>query len=135
MLRSGIIGKGANDEFPWERVLSQLDPDLPVQAFLAEGIVFAGNALHGARPSVKSGSDLSDGGFVGSPLKQVDQRNLDSVIVIDLVDQLCGCGWSRNCRVVVLELSVDRKVFSVVEEDDIFIVTSQLRAKKVGAHS
>src|SRR6516164_9221274 len=134
MLRPGIVGKGPDDEFSWEWVLAQLNPDLPVEAFLTEGIVFAGNALHCARTNINGGGDLFDGGIVGSPLEEIDQGNLDAVIVIDLIDQLRGRGRGWDGRVVILELSVDGKVFSIVEEEYVFIVTFQLRAKEIGAH-
>lgn len=134
VLRPGIVGKGADDEFSWKRILTQLDPDLPVEAFLAESILFAGDALDRARTDVDGGCDPLDGGLVGPPLKEIDQGNFDAVIVIDLVDQLGGRGWRRDSCIVVDELSVDGKVFPVVEKEGVFIVAFQLRAKQVWPH-
>ena len=129
VLRPGIVRNGADDEFSRERIVSQLDPDLPVEAFLAEGIVLAGDALDRAWTNVHGGCDPLDGGLVGSPLKEIDQRNFNAVIVIDLIDQLGGRGWCWDSRVVVDEFSVNGKIFPIVEKEDVFVVAFKLCAK------
>ena len=43
----GVVGESPDDELAWQRELSELNPDLPVDAFLTEGILLAGDALYG----------------------------------------------------------------------------------------
>ncbi len=47
VLRPGLVGEGRDDEPARQRKLSKLNPDLPVDAFLVEGILLAGDALYG----------------------------------------------------------------------------------------
>ena len=71
MLRSSLVGKGGNNELAREWKLSKLNPDLPVDAFLVEGIVLAGDTLYLAGPKVDGGLDPTDIVVVGAPEEEV----------------------------------------------------------------
>lgn len=135
MFWPGIVGKGSDDELSWKREVSQLDPDLPIDTLLTKGIVFAGGALDRAGADVYGRGDFFDGSFVISPLEEIDQRNFDAVLVIDLIYQFGGCGRGWNGGVVVEELAIDGKIFAVVEKEGVSVVAFQLCAEKIWTHS
>jgi hypothetical protein len=73
VLRPGIVGKSGDNQLARERKLSELNPDLPVDTFLVEGIVFASDTLHGARPNVDCRLDLIDVVVMSAPVEEVEQ--------------------------------------------------------------
>ena len=83
MLRPGLVGEGRDDEPARKRKLSELNPDLPVDAFLVEGILLAGDTLYGGGADVDGGFDLVDIVFVGAPFEEVDEGQFDVVFFLD----------------------------------------------------
>src|SRR5438093_13732695 len=55
VLRPGVVGEGRDDELAWQRKLSELNPELPIDTFLVEGIVFAGDTVYCAGANVDCG--------------------------------------------------------------------------------
>jgi hypothetical protein len=72
MLRLCVIGKGSDDELARQWKLSELDPDLPIETFLTEGVLLAGDTVDGAGTDVVCCLDLLDGGIVSAPFEEVD---------------------------------------------------------------
>ena len=117
VLRLCVIGEGADDELAGQGKLSELDPYLPVDTFLTEGILLAGDTVDGAGADVVCGLDLLDVGIVGAPFEEVDQRKFDAVLIVEIVGQF-GEGWrGGNGGVVVDDLSEDGEVLSVEEKE------------------
>src|SRR5258708_11581193 len=73
VLRPGLVDEARDDQSAGERKLSKLDPDLPIGAFLMEGILLAGDTLYGGGADVDRGFNLVDIVLVGSPFEEVDQ--------------------------------------------------------------
>ena len=86
MLWPGLVGEGGNDQPARKRIVSELNPDLPVDAFLVEGILLAGDALDGCGAGVNGGLDLIDIVLVGSPFEEVDEGQFDVEFFLDLLE-------------------------------------------------
>ena len=56
-----------------KRIVSELNPDLPVDAFLVEDILLAGDALDACGAGVNGGLNLIDIVLFCSPFEEVDE--------------------------------------------------------------
>ena len=86
VLRPGLVGEGGDDEPAGERIVAELNPDLPVDAFLVEDVLLAGDAFDGGGAGVDGGLDLIDVVFVGSPFEEVDEGQFDVEFFLDLLE-------------------------------------------------
>jgi hypothetical protein len=113
VFRFCVVSEGTNDELAGKRELSELDPYLPIDARLAECVLLASDTVDGTRADVNRTLDLLDVHIVGAPFEEVEQRKLDSVLVVEIVGQFRERWRCRNGRVVVEDLPEDGEVLPV----------------------
>ncbi len=71
MLRACFIRRGGQNQFSREQVIVQLNPDLPIEARLPEGVMFASNTFHDARSKVVRGRDFIGAGTLSTPKEEI----------------------------------------------------------------
>src|SRR3974390_1457185 len=77
VLGAGVVRGGGQDQFSGEGGVAQLDPNLPVEAGLAKGVMLAGNPSDLPRSNIVGGSDLVGGGTRAAPKEEIDKGNID----------------------------------------------------------
>src|SRR5580698_5708891 len=82
VLRLCVIGESPDDELSRKRKLSELDPYLPIDTLLAEGVLLAGNPVHSAGADIVRCLDPLGDGLVRAPIEQVGQRKFDSILIV-----------------------------------------------------
>ena len=132
VLRSGFVGEGADDKFERQRVVAELNPYLPVDAFLTKGILFAGHAFYRGWSDIGSGCDFFDSVVIGSPFEEIDEGKFDAVFFIDVSEEFADGGGSGDRGVVVDALCPDGEVLAVVEKEPVFLIAGDLGAHAVG---
>src|SRR5262245_57301604 len=129
--RPGRVGRRGDDQPAWQRMRALLNPDLPVRAFLAEGVVLARGVVDLRGSHVHRAGDLV-GALAIAPVEQVGQRQLEAVLVGEPVGQLAQRRGSRNRRVVVDSTGPDAEVGPIGEIEPLLLVAGDLGTQTVG---
>src|SRR5580704_7313145 len=133
VLRLCVVSEGSDDELAWQRELPELDPYLPIDTFLTEGILLAGHIVGSAGADVICSFDFLYVGIVSTPFEEVVQGHFDAVLIVEIVGQL-GEGWWRGNRGVIVDnLSEDGEVLSVEEKESMSVVVGDLDSHAVGS--
>ena len=80
VLGASLVGGSRQHEFSGQRVGAHLNPDLPVESGLPEGIVLTGDALDLGRSDIGGGRDFYLGGIRPAPLKEINKRHFGCCI-------------------------------------------------------
>src|SRR5271157_1507139 len=98
-------------------MVAQLDPDLPVEAGLPEGVMLAGDSANVAGAKIGGFGDLVGGGPGSSPQKEIQKGKFDAVFVAGDVDQLTDGRWSVRAGVVPCSTGEECEGLPVIQKE------------------
>src|SRR5258705_6390185 len=82
--RTSRIASVDDDQLAGDRLLTLLDPNLPIVIALPESVMISGDAIDGGRPDYEAGFQFLGSEAVGiAPAEKILERQRDTELVVD----------------------------------------------------